>query len=123
MEERIPLKERFQEKVQFDFQHFLGEETYAFLSLYSWKGWMFSCFSLFYIAVPVYLFKTSFIAFSAFSVLDLILGLLLLVFWVGFPALFVFYNSRNNKKKRLCAWGWVFAVVVFGVLWAMVLPV
>lgn len=123
MEERIPLRERFQEKVHLDFDQIFEPELLAFIALFSWKGWMLGCFSLFYLAVPVYLFKTSFMDFTAYSVVNLILGLILFVFWGGLPALFVFYNSRIDRKKRIWAWVWTGAAAAFCVLWALVIPV
>lgn len=123
MEERVPMKERLQEKVSQRLDHVIEPDTMAFIELYSRKGWMFSCFSLFFLAVPVYLVKSAVTTFSAFSVFDLFLSLVLLLEWAGLPALFVFHNSKDDRNKRIYAWGWIVFAAAFCVIWAIVLPV
>ncbi|HEX7065484.1 MAG TPA: hypothetical protein VF199_10510 [Bacillales bacterium] len=97
------------------------EETREFLHLYRRRGWVFSFFSLLFLAVPIYLFQEGIRSFSGMTFLYLLLSLLLAVLWLGLPALFVFYNSRGSVMKRIWAWVWVAAAVAACVLWTIAL--
>ncbi|HEX6922874.1 MAG TPA: hypothetical protein VF149_03545 [Bacillales bacterium] len=97
------------------------EETREFLHLYRRRGWVFSFFSLLFLAVPVYLFLKGTESFSGMTILYLFLCLLMGILWAGLPALFVFYNSRDSLIKRILAWFWVALAVAACVFWGIVL--
>ncbi|HET7578664.1 MAG TPA: hypothetical protein VFK33_05210 [Bacillales bacterium] len=113
--------EKTQEAAWAFFARYLDEATMQFLHIYRKRGWVFSFFSLLFLAVPVYLFLKAVAVFSAITVLDLFLCLLLAVLWGGIPALFVFYNSRGSNVLRVTAWAWVVLAVAACIFWGIVL--
>lgn len=101
---------------------FLDTQTAEFLHFYRRRGWVFSFFSLLFLAVPVFLFLKGVSRFSRWTILDLFLCLLLAIIWAGLPTLFVFFNSKESRIKRYWAWAWVVLAVAACVFWGVILP-
>lgn len=89
--------------------------------LYFRRGMILSGFAPFLLGFHVYLWMNAFSGPAIASVIQFLLGVLLLVPWVLVPVLFLFAGSREHKGIRIYFRGWLVLMAGAEVFWFWIL--